>query len=107
MRENDKVLSKCVDHIHRDTIDDDMPRAKKFMIILAFKHEGTLTKVSLLAYIVSWTNKMAASFIYIPRDFETAHKREATRENPAHLWIKFRDREKNFKFLRFEYRRNK
>ena len=53
MRENDKVLSKCVDHIHRDTIDDDMPRAKKFMIILAFKHEGTLTKVSLLAYIVS------------------------------------------------------
>ena len=45
MRENDKVLSRCVDHIYRDTIDDVMPSVKKIMIILAFKrHEGTQQK---------------------------------------------------------------
>ena len=64
-KKNDKVLSSCVDHIHSDAIDrDDMPSVKQIMIILTFKrHEGTLTKVSLLAYIVSLTNKVATFFI--------------------------------------------
>ena len=46
MRENDKVLSRCVDHIHRDTIDDDMPSKKNPHDYLGIQHEGTLTKTS-------------------------------------------------------------
>ena len=54
MIKNDKVQSRCVDYIHRDTIDNDMPNVKNIYDNLGIQTaRRQLTKVSLLAYIVS------------------------------------------------------
>ena len=53
MRENDKVLSRCVDHTRRDTIDDDMLSAKKHYDNLGIQTRRHANKVSSLPYIVS------------------------------------------------------